>query len=131
MQRVGEALNGRKKSLNGSKILILGAAYKKDVDDVRESPTLKLIELLEDKGAKVDYNDPYIPKMPHVRKYKYEMKSVPLTPANLKKYDAVLISTDHSCYDYKKIVTHAKLVVDTRNATKAVRRTKNNNVVRA
>jgi UDP-N-acetyl-D-glucosamine dehydrogenase len=69
--------------------------------------------------------------MPHVRKYKYEMKSVPLTPANLKKYDAVLISTDHSCYDYKKIVTHAKLVVDTRNATKAVRRTKNNNVVRA
>jgi UDP-N-acetyl-D-glucosamine dehydrogenase len=131
VQRVGEALNGRKKSLKGSKILILGAAYKKDVDDVRESPTLKLIELLEDKGAKVDYNDPYIPKMPHVRKYKYEMKSVPLTPANLKKYDAVLISTDHSCYDYKKIVTHAKLVVDTRNATKAVRRTKNNNVVRA
>jgi UDP-N-acetyl-D-glucosamine dehydrogenase len=120
VQRTGEALNEHKKSIKGSKVLILGAAYKKDVDDVRESPTLKLIEILEDKGAKVDYNDPYIPKMPHVRKYRYEMKSVPLTPANLKKYDVVLISTDHSSYDYQKIVTHAKLVIDTRNATKEV-----------
>jgi UDP-N-acetyl-D-glucosamine dehydrogenase len=122
VQKLGEALNLRKKSLKGSKILILGAAYKKDVDDVRESPTLKLIEILENKDAKVDYNDPYIPKMPHVRKYKFEMKSVPLTQANLKKYDAVLISTDHSCYDYEKIVTHAKLVIDTRNATKGVKK---------
>ncbi len=117
--RVGDALNTKKKSLNGSRVLILGAAYKKDVDDVRESPTLKLIEILEDRGAKVDYNDPYIPKMPHVRKYQYEMKSVPLTPANLKKYDVVLISTDHTCYDYAMVAKHAKLVVDTRNAVKA------------
>ncbi|MBN2200614.1 nucleotide sugar dehydrogenase [bacterium] len=116
--RVGDALNTKKKSLNGSRVLILGAAYKKDIDDVRESPTLKLIEILEDHGAKVDYNDPYIPKMPHVRKYQYEMKSVPLTPANLRKYDVVLISTDHSCYDYAMIAKHAKLVVDTRNAVK-------------
>lgn len=116
--RVGDALNTKKKSLNGSKVLILGAAYKKDIDDVRESPTLKLIEILEDRGAKVDYNDPYIPKMPHVRKYQYEMKSVPLTPANLRKYDVVLISTDHSCYDYAMIAKNAKLVVDTRNAVK-------------
>jgi UDP-N-acetyl-D-glucosamine dehydrogenase len=119
VRRVGDALNLKKKSLNGSKVLILGAAYKKDVDDVRESPTLKLIEILEDYGAKVDYNDPYIPKMPHVRKYQYEMKSVPLTPANLRRYDVVLISTDHSCYDYAMIAKHAKLVVDTRNAVKA------------
>lgn len=118
VERISEALNKREKSLKGSSVLILGAAYKKDVDDVRESPTLKLIELLEDKGAEVDYNDPYIPKMPHVRKYQYEMQSVDLTPENLKKYDVVLISTDHSSYDYEKIVTHAKLVVDTRNATK-------------
>ena len=118
VQRIGEALNVRKKSLKGARVLILGAAYKKDVDDVRESPTLKLIEILEDRGAKVDYNDPYIPKMPHVRKYHFEMKSVPLTPANLKKYDVVLISTDHSCYDYGLIVKHASLVVDTRNAVK-------------
>jgi len=122
VHRIGEALNGHKKSIKGSKVLILGAAYKKDIDDVRESPTLKLIEILEDRGAKVDYNDPYIPKMPHVRKYRYEMKSVPLTPANLKRYDVVLISTDHSSYDYPKIVTHAKLVIDTRNATKGVKR---------
>jgi UDP-N-acetyl-D-glucosamine dehydrogenase len=122
VQKIGAALNTKKKSLNGSKILILGAAYKKDVDDVRESPTLKLIEILEDRGAKVDYNDPYIPKMPHVRKYRYEMKSVALTPAALQKYDAVLISTDHSCYNYQKIVTHAKLVIDTRNATRTVRK---------
>jgi UDP-N-acetyl-D-glucosamine dehydrogenase len=126
VNRIGEALNEHKKSIKGSKVLILGAAYKKDIDDVRESPTLKLIEILEDKGAKVDYNDPYIPKMPHVRKYRYEMKSVPLTPANLKKYDVVLISTDHSCYDYQKIATHAKLVIDTRNAMKDVKKTKKN-----
>jgi UDP-N-acetyl-D-glucosamine dehydrogenase len=124
VRRVGDALNTKKKSLNGAKVLILGAAYKKDVDDVRESPTLKLIEILEDHGAKVDYNDPYIPKMPHVRKYKYEMKSVPLTPANLRKYDVVLISTDHTCYDYAMIVKHAKLVVDTRNAVKGAAKQK-------
>jgi UDP-N-acetyl-D-glucosamine dehydrogenase len=121
VQRMGEALNEKKKSVKGSRVLILGAAYKKDIDDVRESPTLKLIEILEEKGAKVDYNDPYIPKMPHVRKYSFEMKSVPLTPANLKKYDVVLISTDHSCYDYGMIVKHARLVVDTRNAMRDVK----------
>jgi UDP-N-acetyl-D-glucosamine dehydrogenase len=130
VQKIGDALNAKKKSLNGSKILILGAAYKKDVDDVRESPTLKLIEILEDRGAKVDYNDPYIPKMPHVRKYRYEMKSVALTPANLRKYDAVLISTDHSCYDYAMIVKHAKLVVDTRNATRGMKKN-NNSIIKA
>jgi UDP-N-acetyl-D-glucosamine dehydrogenase len=120
VNRIADALNQNQKSIKGATVLILGAAYKKDVDDVRESPTLKLIEILEDKGAEVDYNDPFIPKMPHVRKYRYEMQSVDLTPENLKKYDVVLISTDHSSYDYEKIVTHARMVVDTRNATKGV-----------
>jgi UDP-N-acetyl-D-glucosamine dehydrogenase len=120
VNRIADALNLHQKSIKGATVLILGAAYKKDVDDVRESPTLKLIEILEDKGAEVDYNDPFIPKMPHVRKYHYEMQSVELTPENLGKYDVILISTDHSSYDYQKIVNHARLVVDTRNATKAV-----------
>jgi UDP-N-acetyl-D-glucosamine dehydrogenase len=117
-EKVSEALNVRKKSLNGAKILILGAAYKKDIDDLRESPTLKLIEILENKGADVDYNDPYIPCMPKVRKYQYDMKSVNITPGNLKKYDVVLISTNHSSYDYEMICRESQLVVDTRNATK-------------
>ncbi len=121
VQKVSEALNKRAQSLKNARILILGAAYKKDVDDVRESPTLKLIEILEENGAHVDYNDPYIPVMPKVRKYEYDMKSVELTPENLKKYDAVLISTDHSSYDYEMIVSHANLVIDTRNATKHVK----------
>ncbi len=121
VQKVSEALNERAQSLKDAHILILGAAYKKDVDDVRESPTLKLIEILEENGARVDYNDPYIPVMPKVRKYKYDMKSVEITAENLKKYDAVLISTDHSSYDYEMIVTHANLVIDTRNATKHVK----------
>ena len=121
VQKVMQALNNNSKSLNGAHILILGAAYKKDIDDVRESPTLKLIEILQSRGAVVDYNDPFIPVMPKVRKYKFDMKSVELTPENLKRYDAVLISTDHSCYDYDTIVRHANLIVDTRNATKNVK----------
>jgi len=122
VQKIVEALNGSGQSIKGSKILILGAAYKKDVDDVRESPTLKLIEILEERGARVDYNDPYIPVMPRVRKYQFDMKSVELTHENLKKYDCVVVSTDHSCYDYETIVAHARLVVDTRNATGGVRK---------
>ncbi|MBN2570808.1 MAG: nucleotide sugar dehydrogenase [Ignavibacteriales bacterium] len=109
-------LNKYKKTLNNSKVLILGAAYKKDVDDLRESPTLKLIELFRDLGAKVDYNDPYIAKLPKMRMYKYNMKSVPLNKATLKKYDLVVISTDHSNYDYKFIANNASLILDTRNA---------------
>ena len=95
--------------------------YKKNVDDMRESPTLKLIEILEAKGAEVDYNDPHIPVMPKVRKYQYDMESVQLTPHNLNRYDVVLISTDHEAYDFDFIVKHANLVVDTRNATHAVK----------
>lgn len=120
VNKISEALNTQGKSLNKASILILGAAYKKDIDDIRESPTLKLIEILEGKGAHVDYNDPHIPVMPKVRKYKYDMRSVDLTSENLRKYDALVISTDHSSYDYDLIVDHAKLIIDTRNATKKV-----------
>ncbi len=121
VSKVGDALNERAKSIKGSKILILGAAYKKDVDDPRESPTFKLIEILEEKGAHVDYNDPLIPVLPKMRMYHVDQKeSVELTPENLQKYDLVLISTDHSAYDWDFIVKHAQVVVDTRNATKNV-----------
>jgi UDP-N-acetyl-D-glucosamine dehydrogenase len=119
--RMMEALNDRKKSLNGSKVLVLGLAYKKDIDDVRESPSLELIELLREKGAKVDYNDPYIKQTHKQRRYNLGMKSKDLNDRMLKGYDVVLIATDHSCYDYKWIVKNSKLVVDTRNACAKVR----------
>ncbi|MHC4987657.1 MAG: nucleotide sugar dehydrogenase [Planctomycetota bacterium] len=121
VHKVMEALNSKKKSLNGSKVLVLGLAYKPDIDDVRESPSLELIELLKAAGAKVDYNDPYLPQTHKMREYDLKMKSVPLTAAKVKSYDCVLISTNHSDYDYKWIVKNAKLVVDTRNATAAVK----------
>jgi len=117
-----EALNECKKSLKGSKVLVLGLAYKRDIDDLRESPSIELIELLRQKGAKVDYNDPYIPKTHKQRRHDLGMSSKPLSAKMLARYDVVLISTDHSQYDYKWIVKNAKLVVDTRNATAEVRR---------
>ena len=120
VNKVADALNERGKSTKGSEILILGLAYKKDVDDVRESPSLELIELLRDKGAKVDYNDPYVLKTHKMRHYDLKMSSVPLTEKNLKKYDCVVISTDHSSYDYNFIAKNSRLIVDTRNATKGV-----------
>jgi UDP-N-acetyl-D-glucosamine dehydrogenase len=120
---IAEALNQHKKSLNGSKLLVLGVAYKKDVDDLRESPTLKIMEILQKRGASFDYNDPYFPQLHKMRHYDYShMKSVPLSPATLATYDAVIIATDHSSYDYAQIVDSSKLVVDTRNATRRVMR---------
>jgi UDP-N-acetyl-D-glucosamine dehydrogenase len=98
-------------------------AYKKDVDDLRESPSLKIMQLLLEKGARLDYNDPYFAQLPKLRHYDYsQMKSVELTPQALAAYDAVVIATDHSSYDYQAIVDAASLVVDTRNATKRVTR---------
>ena len=116
VQRAMEVLNEHGKALKGSKILILGAAYKKNVDDMRESPSLKLIELFREKGAEVDYNDPYIPVLPPTRKYRFDMISVELTPENLALYDLVVLSTDHDDYDYKFIYENANLILDTRNA---------------
>jgi UDP-N-acetyl-D-glucosamine dehydrogenase len=116
---VVSALNQNKKSLNGSRVLVLGVAYKRDIDDLRESPSLTIIELLQKEGAQVSYNDPYFPMIGKGRKYDLQMKCVPLE--NLAQYDCVLIVTDHSDYDYRKIVKEAQLVVDTRNATKGIK----------
>lgn len=126
-----EALNKSSKSLKNSSVLILGMAYKKDVDDLRESPSLKLMELLRNSGVKVIYNDPYIPKLPFLRHYKFPaLKSTPLSVSTLKKQDAVIIATDHSIYDYEWIVKSSSLIIDTRNATKNVT-CHNDRIVRA
>jgi UDP-N-acetyl-D-glucosamine dehydrogenase len=120
VHRVADALNERCKSIKGSKILVLGLAYKKDVDDIRESPSIELIEMLRDRGAKVDYNDPHVPRTPKQREHNLGMTSKKLTEEMLASYDCVLIATDHSAYDYDWIVKHADLIVDTRNATAKV-----------
>ena len=119
---VATALNRHKKALNGAKILVLGVAYKKDIDDLRESPALAIIELLHHEGAQVRYNDPYFPTVGRGRKYDLKMSCTPLD--NLGQYDCVLIVTDHSDYDYKRIVDQAELVVDTRNATRGIQSSK-------
>jgi UDP-N-acetyl-D-glucosamine dehydrogenase len=129
VNRVADALNEHGKAVKGSKVTILGMAYKKDVDDPRESPGFEIMDLLLKKGAVVEYNDPHIPTLPRMRHYPHlQMTSQELTPAYLKSRDCLLIVTDHSAYDWKPIVEHAPLIVDTRNATHKVRR---ENVVRA
>ncbi|HVI06681.1 MAG TPA: nucleotide sugar dehydrogenase [Candidatus Binatia bacterium] len=115
---VSGALNGHRKSLNGARILVLGVAYKKDIDDLRESPALTIIELLQKEGALVSYHDPYFPFIGKGRKYDLQMKCAELK--DLGQYDCVVIVTDHSDYDYAKIVSESQLVVDTRNATKGI-----------
>jgi len=126
VEAIASALNDRQKSLKGSRVLVLGVAYKKDVDDLRESPTLKIMELLGKRGAKLDYNDPYFPQLHKMRHYDYsQMKSVELNPKTLGWYDAVVIATDHTSYDYTAIVDAAQLVVDTRNATRRITRHRN------
>lgn len=123
-----EALNNHRVATNGARILVLGLAYKKDIDDVRESPSLKLIELLQARGAHVDYNDPFVAKTHKMRHYDLGMESVPITKEALASYDCVLISTDHSEYDFGFIVENSRLVIDTRNATKGM---VNDKIVRA
>lgn len=122
VSRLADALNDAGKAVRGSKVLILGMAYKKDVDDPRESPGFELLDLLLKKGAVVNYNDPHISVLPKMRHWPHlaPMKSVPLTPESLASQDCVLIATDHTAYDYFSIVAHSRLIVDTRNATKAV-----------
>jgi len=126
IEHVARALNESKKSIKGSRILVLGLAYKKNIDDIRESPSIELIELLKERGAKVDYNDPYIPSTHKQRAHDLRMKSVPVTPSSLKKYDCVVISTEHDDYDYDMIVRNAVAVVDTRNACANVNGSKKN-----
>jgi UDP-N-acetyl-D-glucosamine dehydrogenase len=116
LENVMKLLNGQKKALNGAKVLLMGAAYKKDIDDIRESPTLKVIEQLEKNGADIMINDPFIPKFKHKGK-----EYVSVTWENeIKNADIVIITTDHSCYDYENIVAEASLLYDTGNATKHV-----------
>jgi UDP-N-acetyl-D-glucosamine dehydrogenase len=122
VNKVGDALNDAGKPVRGSKVGILGMAYKKDIDDPRESPGFELMDLLLKKGAVVTYNDPHIPTLPAMRHWPHlpPMESQPLTPEYLAAQDCVLIATDHTAYDYEFIVKHAKCVIDTRNATKKV-----------
>jgi UDP-N-acetyl-D-glucosamine dehydrogenase len=115
------ALNKTAKCLNGANVLVLGVAYKKDISDVRESPALKIIDLLKKEHAVVSYHDPYVPALKAVEPYDWAMDNVELTAEKLQEADCVLIATDHSCLDYEWIVENAKLVVDTRNATKNVK----------
>ncbi|MCK4573275.1 MAG: UDP-N-acetyl-D-glucosamine dehydrogenase, partial [candidate division Zixibacteria bacterium] len=120
VQRITRMLNSRfAKALNKTKILVLGVAYKRDIQDLRESPALDVIKLLEDKGAKVSYNDPFVPKF-EWNKTRY--KSNRLTKDLIKKMDMVVILTDHTQYDYDMIVQNAKAVFDSRNATRSVRK---------
>jgi UDP-N-acetyl-D-glucosamine dehydrogenase len=125
VEGIMEELNERQRALRGAKILVLGIAYKANVDDMRESPSLKVIELLRDKGANVLYNDPHCPAMHKMRHYDLGMRSVELTPELLASQDAVVILTAHDLYDYEMITRYAQLVIDTRNATKKVKERKN------
>jgi UDP-N-acetyl-D-glucosamine dehydrogenase len=118
VESVGAALNRRSKPINGSRVLVLGVSYKKDIDDLRESPALTIIELLRAQGAAVSYHDPFFPVLDKGRRYDLQLRCMPLE--DLGAYDCVLIVTDHSSYDYEKIVHQAQLVVDTRNATRGI-----------
>jgi UDP-N-acetyl-D-glucosamine dehydrogenase len=120
VEKITLAMNKQKKALNGAKVLVLGIAYKRDISDVRESPALDIIRLLQEKGAQVAYNDPYVQTV----KLEGDEKahSVKLSAQMLAGYDCVVIVTDHSDYDYQWIVDNARLIVDTRNAAKNVKK---------
>jgi UDP-N-acetyl-D-glucosamine dehydrogenase len=124
VSKILDALNERRKSIKGTKILILGVAYKKDVDDARESPALAIMDLLQKKGATILYHDPYIPKLPPFRKYLFKLRSTSLTERLLHRIDAAVVVTDHSQIDYPWIVKHAPLIIDTRNVTKGMKQWK-------
>ena len=112
--KIAEALNERERSIKGSRILVLGIAYKKNVDDMRESPSVELMEMLQHKGAVIAYCDPWVPTFPKMRRYKFDLASVTLTPESLAAYDLVLIATNHDVFDYALVKQHSKLIVDTR-----------------
>lgn len=112
--KVMDALNERERSIKGSKVLVLGISYKKNIDDMRESPSVKLMELLQARGAVIAYADPWVPVFPKMREHHFELASVEVTPATLATYDVVLIATNHDVFDYAMIKAHARLIVDTR-----------------
>ncbi len=119
VSRVAEALNEDGKAIKGSRICVLGVAYKKDVDDPRESPAFTILEILQKRGAVVSYNDPHLPALPRMQHHSIRLDSEPLTEKFLAEQDCVLVVTDHSAFDYEWIVRHSRLLVDTRNATAA------------
>lgn len=112
--KLRDALNERMRAIKGSRILVLGIAYKKNVDDMRKSPSVLIMEQLRDLGALVDYSDHHVPVFPKMREHAFNLRSVPLTPETLETYDAVLIATDHDGVDYERVKRHARLIVDTR-----------------
>jgi UDP-N-acetyl-D-glucosamine dehydrogenase len=116
VQKLADALNERGKSVKGSRILLVGVAYKRNVDDVRESPALEIIELLLARGADVRYHDPHVPRIPSTRRHTLDLASTPLDDTAAATSDAVLIVTDHDAIDYARLATAAPLIVDTRNA---------------
>jgi len=118
VQKMVDALNERGKAVRGSRVLVLGIAYKKNVDDMRESPSVMLMEILRAKGARVEYSDPHIPKFPKLRAHQFDLSSVPLSPDTLRAYDVVLVATDHDRFDWPMIAAHSQLVVDTRGVYK-------------
>lgn len=121
------ALNERGKPLKGAKVLVLGISYKKDVDDMRESPSVELLEKLQKKGAEIAYSDPHVPIFPRMRRYRFDLRSVPLTAESLSAYDCVLIATNHTAFDYELIRKNAQLIIDTRG----VYRDKHENLIKA
>ena len=131
IDRLAAALNDHSKSVKGSRILVIGLAYKAEIDDVRESPSFELIELCQNRGAHVDYHDPLVPTTRAGRKYDLQMSSVAVDAASIASYDCVLISTAHSSIDYAAIAQHAKLVVDTRDAMRAFESSMGTRLVRA
>ena len=114
VNKVAGALNDRGRSIKGSRILVLGITYKKNVDDMRESPSVKLMEILRGKGADVAYSDPHVPVFPKMREHRFDLESVPLTRESIASYDLLLLATNHSAFDYALIQQHAKVIVDTR-----------------
>jgi len=114
IDKVADALNKQGRSVMGSRVLVLGIAYKKDVEDMRESPSVKLMEILRDKGAKVEYSDPHVPVFPKMREHRFDLRSVQLSPRSIASYDVILLATSHSAFDYTLIQQHARLLVDTR-----------------
>jgi UDP-N-acetyl-D-glucosamine dehydrogenase len=119
VEKITAALNDRRKSLKGSRILALGIAYKRDVDDMRESPSVMVMEILRDRGAIVDYSDPKVPVFPKMREHRFDLKSVPMSSETLAQYDCVVLLTDHTDFDYDMILEHADLVIDTRGKYRA------------
>ncbi|MDD3530341.1 MAG: nucleotide sugar dehydrogenase, partial [Gallionellaceae bacterium] len=112
--KVIDALNERRKPVKGSRILVLGIAYKKNIDDMRESPAVELMQLLQDKGAEIAYSDPYLPRFPKMREYYFDLASVPVTAETVAGYDCILLATNHDAFDYDLIQRHAQLIVDSR-----------------